>query len=71
MSAVEWTVLARLGLGAVGVVTFGGFAEVHVLLALVVMGLWAYYAATYPPARVAWLYVIGTVASLLVREVVQ
>ena len=69
MTAVEWTVLARLGLGAVGVLTIGAFTQVHILLALVVMGLWAYYVATYPPTRVAWLYVVGTVAGMLVREV--
>jgi hypothetical protein len=68
MSTVEWTNLARLGLGAVGVLTFGMFAEVHVLLALVVIGLWAWYAATYPPPRVALFYVIGTTAGLVLKE---
>lgn len=69
MSTVEaW---ARGGLAAVGTVTFGAFAEVHILAALVMVGLWCWYALTYPPQRVAGLYVAGTVASLLVREVVR
>jgi hypothetical protein len=69
MSTVEaW---ARGGLAAVGTLTFGGFAEVHLLLALVMVGLWCWYALTYPPQRVAGLYVVGTVAALLVREAVQ
>ena len=68
MSTVEaW---ARGGLAAVGTLTFGALAMVHVLLALVMVGLWCWYALTYPPQRVAGLYVVGTVASLLVREVV-
>jgi hypothetical protein len=68
MTGNDWTNAARIGLAGIGVVTFGSFAQVHVLLALVVIGLWAYYAATYPPPRVALFYVIGTTAGLVLKE---
>ena len=68
MSTVD--VWARGGLAAAGTITFGGFAEIHLLLALVMVGMWCWYALTYPPPRVAGLYIIGTVAALLVRAAV-
>lgn len=59
---------ARGGLAAVGTITFGAFAAVHILLALVVVGLWVHYALTADPRRVAALYALGTGAGLVLKE---
>jgi hypothetical protein len=68
MTKVEYVAWARIFLSIIGTLWLGGYAAISPILALGLIGVWIYYACTYPLHRVTAMLVIAAVAQHVLVE---
>jgi hypothetical protein len=64
----DLTMFSRITAAITGCLMFGRAAELHVLVALVLIGVWLHYTATTHPRRAWALLGIGLSAGWMIKQ---